>query len=319
MSKTTRTRAAIAVMSATAIAAVGCSSAEDGGDGGGSLSIAIVPVSGSVPVLVAEEQGFFEDEGLDVEIEEVPGPAAVAALQSGEVDLASLGASVVAAAAAQGLPLQVVSGRTKTAETEETDETAIMVPADSGIEDASALTGLTIGTQTLTSQNTLMARNAMVAEGGDPDANEFVDISFPDMAAALRSGSIDAAVSIEPFVSGMEEDGMVRLVGVGHNAFETPAPIGVIAATQEMVAAEEETVEAFRRAFAAAVDWVNDDEERLRETLPELIDLTPEQAETVRLPTFDTEVTREGMQTLVDAMVEWEFVDEAPELDALVP
>lgn len=61
-----------------------------------------------LPILVAADQGFFRQHGLDVSVQTMAPPVAVAALQSGEVQFISV-ASSAASAAAQGLPIRVVS------------------------------------------------------------------------------------------------------------------------------------------------------------------------------------------------------------------
>lgn len=320
------TAIAAACMGALAFAGCGASgtpaqSSAAGGDGELTpVSIALVKVAGSAPVFIADQEGFFEAEGLDVTIREVPGPAAVAALQNGEVQFASLGATVVVNAVAQGIPLTVVSGRTQTAQTEETDDTWVMVMPDSGISSAADLDGLTVGTQTLTSQNTLMGRVAVDDLGGDSESIQFVDVPMPDLMAALRSDSIQAAMASEPFVTGMEAAGAERLFGIGYNAFPSePAPIGVIATQQSYAAENADIVAAFTRAFAAAVDWANEDEERLRAALPDLVGLPAENADAMILPTYTTTVTESGMNDLIDALVAQGFIEEKPATENLIP
>lgn len=315
---------ALVVATALALAITGCTGTSSppapGGDGELiPVSVALVAVGGSAPVFVAEQQGFFEAEGLDVEIREVAGPAAVASLQNGEVQFASLGATVVATAVSQGIPLRVISGRTQTPDSDAADESAIVVMPGSGIEDAADLAGMKVATQTLSSQNTLMARAAIDNLGGDSEAVEFVDIALPDMMSALRSGAVDAAVGAEPFVTTMVDEGAERIFGVGYNASDNSIPIGVMATRTDFADSDSETVAAFVRAFARAVDWILEDEDRFREALPDLVALTPEQASHAVLPTFSVEVSEAGMADLVDALRRYGLVTNDVDMAALLP
>jgi len=318
---------AAAVVGVAALIVAGCAgqstpaASSEGSDGNEltPVSVALVKVAGSAPVFIADQEGFFEAEGLDVTIREVPGPAAVAALQSGEVQFASLGASVVVTALTQNVPLVVVSGRTETAQSDDTDDTAMLVMPDSGITDAADLDGLTVGTQTLTSQNTVMARAAIDNLGGDSKSIDWVDIPLPDLMSALRSGSIKAAAASEPFATTMEADGAVRLFGIGSNAFDAPSPIGVIATQQSFAAENQETVAAFARAFSAAVEWANADESRLRAALPDLVGLPEEHAKTMILPTFTDQVTADGLTALIDALKVHGLIDTEPDMKQLIP
>lgn len=284
------------------------------------VSVALVPVTGSAPIFVAAEQGFFEDEGLDVTIQEVPGPAAVAALQNGEVEFASLGASVVVGAVAQGLPLQVVSSLAHAPQEAEEESTVLMVMPDSGLEDVSSLDGASVATQSLSSQATIMTRAAIDNLGGDSSTVEFIDVPFPDQMSALRSGAVDAAAAVEPFVTAMLDEGAVPLIDISRNAFDVPGPIGVVASLQQTVAEDPDTVAAFSRAYLSAVKWILEDEARFRAALPELVGLTPDQAERMVLPVFREEnVTEQGMQALVDLMIGYELIEQEPDMTLLVP
>lgn len=314
---------AVAALSALGLVLSGCASSPGNAqtkDGRTAVTIALVKVGGAAPVYIAEKQGFFADEGLDVTIREVPGPATVAALQNGEVQFASLGASVAIAAVSQGIPLAVISGRTQTAPSAEADETPVMVMDDSAITSAAQLDGKTIGTQTLTSQNTIMTKAAIARLGGDVNSMKFVDISFPDMAAALRSGSIQAAAVSEPFATAMEKKGARRVFGSGYNAFpDDPAPVGVIAVKQDYAKAHADTVAAFTQAFDKAVEWAKADEGRLRTTLSDLIGLPAADVKDMRLPTFDTTVTQSGMEELAGQLVTFGVISKAPSMEHLVP
>jgi NitT/TauT family transport system substrate-binding protein len=316
------------VVAALAVGATACGSSEpSGGSSGGSsgegglaeVNVSLVSLAGSAPIYVAQEQGCFEDAGLSVTIEEVVGPAAVAALQNGQNQFASLGATVVLTAASQGVPLGVVSARTRTADEAEADEQAFMVMPDSDIEGPEDLSGRTVATQTLGSANTLMARATVDQLGGDSSSIEFIDIPFPDMMAALRSGSVDAAAVSEPFVTSMEEAGAVRLFGIGAEAFEESAPIGVIAALQDYIAENPDQVEAFQEAMTCAVEWIQEDEQRFREYLPTITELTPEQAAAMTLPTFTTEIDEDGLQVLTDALLDQGLIETEPNLSELLP
>jgi NitT/TauT family transport system substrate-binding protein len=295
------------------------SSSGEEGDGGAEVTVSLVPVAGSAPVVVAQEQGCFEDEGLSVTISEVAGPAAIAALQNGESQFASLGASVVITAASQGVPLMMVSGRTVTPETPEEDETTFMVMPDSGIEGPEDLAGTTVATQTLGSVNTLMARAAVDNLGGDSGSIQFVDIPFPEMMSALRSGSVVGAVVSEPFVTAMQDEGAVSLFSVGAEAFDESTPIGVIATTQAHGQDNPDHIEGFQAAMTCAVEWIEEDETRFRALLPSITSLSEDQASRMILPTFTTELEEAGVQALTDELLRQGLIETEPEISELLP
>jgi NitT/TauT family transport system substrate-binding protein len=55
-------------------------------------------------------------------------------------------------------------------------------------------------------------RKVVQDAGGDPDSVEFVGLAFPDMAAAVANGDVDAAWVVEPFVTVATGQGARKVV-----------------------------------------------------------------------------------------------------------
>lgn len=72
-----------------------------------------------------------------------------------------------------------------------------------------------------------------------------------------------------------------------------------------------------RDGAVAAVAQENPD--AVREILGEYTEIDPAIAEARTLPAFPPEINRESVQTLSDLAVEDGLLDEAPDLDALLP
>jgi ABC-type nitrate/sulfonate/bicarbonate transport system substrate-binding protein len=221
----------VAVVAAALVVLAGCSAPAPATDGEAEvvdITLAFVPVAGSAPIYAADQEGFFEDEGLRVTLQEVGGPAAMAALQNGEAQIASLGASVAVTAISQGLPIEVIRGSNATSEPgADGDPNVVVVMPDSGFEEAADLNGAVVATQTLSSQATIMARSSMDNLGGDSFSVQFLDVPFPDQLGALRSGSVDAAVLTEPFLTAALDEGAVPLFDFGNNAYSEGGPVGL--------------------------------------------------------------------------------------------
>jgi NitT/TauT family transport system substrate-binding protein len=313
----------VTVVAATLVVLAGCSAPAPATDGEAEvvdITLAFVPVAGSAPIYVADQEGFFEEEGLSVTLQEVGGPAAMAALQNGEAQIASLGASVAVTAISQGLPIEVIRGSNATSEPgTDGDPNVVVVMPDSGFEEAADLNGAVVATQTLSSQATIMARSSMDNLGGDSFSVQFLDVPFPDQLGALRSGSVDAAVLTEPFLTAALDEGAVPLFDFGNNAYSEGGPVGLFISQQEYAAANPEVLEAFNRAMDAALAWTLEDEDRLRAALPGYVGLSVDQAERMLLPVFSAEVSEQGMAELVVAMVRYGIITKAPNMDALLP
>src|SRR5690606_73053 len=105
-------------------------------------------------------------------------------------------------AAAQGLDVRIVSGYSAD-DVDAPDDTAVVVAgADSGIASTLDLQGKTVSVNALKAAGEIGIREAVKLAGGDPDTINFVELGFPDVAAQLDSGGIDAGMIVPPFTQG---------------------------------------------------------------------------------------------------------------------
>ncbi|MFF2495355.1 ABC transporter substrate-binding protein [Agromyces sp. NPDC058064] len=182
---------AFAVTAALILAA--CSSGDSGGSGGDSADGELTPVKLQLQWLpqgqfagyfAAADQGFFEEEGLDVEI--IPSGGDIVpqdALANGDVDYAIAWVPKVLGSIEQGANL------TDIAQIFQRSGTLQVSWADSGIEEVADFEGKKIGSWGFGNEWEIFA--AMAAEGLDSTTVEIITQDF-NMNAFLQ-GDIDAA------------------------------------------------------------------------------------------------------------------------------
>ncbi|WP_246159599.1 ABC transporter substrate-binding protein [Nocardioides antri] len=176
---------AIAVAVGPMLAA--CSGGDDGGDGDLTevkLQLQWLPQAQFAGYYAAVEQGFFEEEGLEVEI--IPSGGDIVpqdALANGDVDYAIAWVPKVLGSIEQGANL------TNIAQIFQRSGTLQVSWADSGIEEVSDFEGQRIGSWGFGNEWEIFA--AMAAEGLDSTTVEIVTQDF-NMNAFLQ-GDIDAA------------------------------------------------------------------------------------------------------------------------------
>jgi len=182
---------AFAVTAALILAA--CSSGDSGGSGGGSADGELTPVKLQLQWLpqgqfagyfAAADQGFFEEEGLDVEI--IPSGGDIVpqdALANGDVDYAIAWVPKVLGSIEQGANL------TDIAQIFQRSGTLQVSWADSGIDSVADFEGKKIGSWGFGNEWEIFA--AMAAEGLDSTSVEIITQDF-NMNAFLQ-GDIDAA------------------------------------------------------------------------------------------------------------------------------
>lgn len=318
----------ISLMGATAAASLVLAGCGDGGETSGGQ--ALDPAS-PVAINVAEtagipsaflnygvEQGFFEEEGLDVTVDtSAGGAAAVPGLVSGGLQLAGSNTVSALLAADKGLPVSIVAPGTFASETEGEDFSAVLVAQDSEIQEAADLAGKRIAVNTLENIGDVTISAVLEERGVDPSSVEFVEIGFPDMIPALERGQIDAAWEIEPFVSIGEQSGNRPVLWPYVEAYPG-LMVGSFLATNEYREQNPEVIEAFRNGLAATAESVAEDPDAFRDALPDLAKVDPEIAKAMTLPVWKSEVDTESLEFIEEQMREHGLISEPLDISSVV-
>jgi ABC-type nitrate/sulfonate/bicarbonate transport system substrate-binding protein len=294
--------------------------AAGGGGAGDPRSLTVADTNGAPLYFLqyGDQEGFFDDAGVDLTIQPSQGGATVIpALISGDIDIA--GSNVVSAlvAASRGLPVQMVAGGTSTAEDPEQDFSALMVAPESPVTDIGQLAGQPIAVNSLANINDIVLGSMLEEAGLSYDSVQFVEIPFPEMAATVASGDVAAAMIIEPFVTVAEGQGL-KIIGRPYSDLRPGLQIGTYLMTAESVASDPEAVEAFQRGVQATADAIAADPDAFRAALPEIGGLDPALAEQVRINLWRGADDRESIELIQELMVEYGLIEEEVDLDTVL-
>lgn len=203
---------------------VGCgdSGSEGGSVGAESVDVtyAWIPTAAIAPVFVAEEEGIFDDLGINMNFVRFDsGPAQFAALESGDIDIADMGTQGFMAARAQGIDAQTFGIIYDLSGTNQ-----LIAGPDSGITDAESLRGKQVGAVNNTTAYvglvTYLEQNGMTIDDVD-----YVQLEAQAILPAFINGNIDAAYAWAPWYNQMLAEGGTALttnkeLGVaGHEIF----------------------------------------------------------------------------------------------------
>lgn len=229
----------------------------DGASGSGltPLSIIVAPIHFE-PAYLADRLGFFEKQGLDVDVR--PGADAQANFAqalSGDVGIVTTSWTVMVTSNAENVPVTALASNGYTAEG--ATGSGVLVRPDSEISSIADLSGKTIGVQGVRSGSDLAVLLAAENAGVDPNSITQVAIPFPGMQAALESGQVDAVMTVQPFFSQMEAAGMTNL-GNMQAQFTPNVPATVWASTDQWLAKNPETATKFVAAMKEAVRYYDD-------------------------------------------------------------
>jgi NitT/TauT family transport system substrate-binding protein len=294
---------------------------EAGGDGEGltQVNVGVIPITDVAPIYLGIEQGFFEDEGLELELTPAQGGAAIVpGVVSGDLDFGFSNVTSMLIARSQGLPIQIVAnGNSSTGDREE-DFAAVMVGKDSNVQEITDLEGARIAVNTLNniSDNTISA--AVAEAGGDPATIDYVEMPFPDMGAALEKGNVDGIAAVEPFMTLAEQNG-ARPVLSNYAYPVDDLTVAVWFTTEQTVQQDPETVDAFSAAMQRSLKYADSNPDEVRKILPEYTELAPDLIEQLTLPRYPAEVNRNSVEELAELAVTNGMIEEVPDLEALIP
>ncbi|AUS77710.1 nitrate ABC transporter substrate-binding protein [Actinoalloteichus sp. AHMU CJ021] len=315
-----RARLGIAGVLATALLAAACGGGDTAGDGDGptSLSVATIPTPDAASIYLAEEQGFFEEEDLDVDITLADsGGAIIPGVVRGDYQFGHSNTVSLAVAAGEGLPLQAVTNTTGTGSDPDQDISRILVAGDSPIQDAADLAGTTIAVNGLNNIGEVTIKAALENRGVDVSGLDFVEMPYPDMNAALFAGEVDAIWQLEPHLSLAEEDGARPVLSNFVEA--TPdAQLGYLVTNRQYAAENTEVIERFSRAMDRAKEFATDNPDETRRVLTESLGIPAEQAQDMLLPVFQPGMDVDSLRTYLELTERYGLISEQPNADDLV-
>jgi NitT/TauT family transport system substrate-binding protein len=172
----------------------GCTSKESGNVERITLAAAAMPIS--APVFVAQANGYFEQEGLQVELNTTAiGKEALQAVTSGKAQFCMVADTPILFAALRGEKIYVLANLADTK-----TYVAIVARKDRGIAGPQDLVGKRIGINPGTSGEYFL-HAYLIFNGIPEDRIRKVEIKPLEMAAALARGEVDATVSWDPHLT----------------------------------------------------------------------------------------------------------------------
>ncbi|MFT4232224.1 MAG: ABC transporter substrate-binding protein [Leucobacter sp.] len=267
---------AVAVAS---LAACSSSTPSTGGDAGEDGPIKIrVQSQASIaaePLYMGIEQGIFEDEGLDVEVVELPDlPAATAALQAGKLELAFVPTISALTMARQNVPITMIAasdGINPAAADASLEEqrnytsVGVYVSKGSGIESIDDMAGASIAVPELKGQPDGTITSVLHEAGVDTEDLEWLKLGFQPALDALKADQIDAAFLVSPFSLQADEAGLKRVMNPSVEFFPQGSATTSWAGNSEWVENNPEAVKRFQAAMAKANEWANENIDEVKQ------------------------------------------------------
>ena len=205
------------------------------------------------PLYAAIEEGFFEEEGLDIQLTTIPGgDKTMTALLSDGIDIALIGAETSIYVAGQNPNDMVINF----AQLTQTDGTFLVAREEVAQFDWEQLKGSTFLGQRVGGMPQMAGEFVLKKNGINPqqDLELIQNIDFANIANAFASGTGDYVQLFEPTASMFEQQGVGKIVAsFGEELGAIPYTAFM---TKESTLKEKETIESFTKALYKAQKWV---------------------------------------------------------------
>jgi ABC-type nitrate/sulfonate/bicarbonate transport system substrate-binding protein len=160
------------------------------------LTLAVTPWPASAAIFVAQEKGFFKDEGLDLTLQIHPsGHLGLDAVLAGKADLATVGETPIVRAAVSGQPCVIIASICEI-------ERAILIIGrkDKGVSAPPDLKDKRVGVVAGTTADFFL-HIYLITSYIDPKEVKIVSLMIDQVAEALLNGEVDAVSTWMPYTT----------------------------------------------------------------------------------------------------------------------
>src|ERR1700754_3406241 len=226
------------------------------------IQVGCTATSDCASAMIAVDEGIFKKHGLEVEMTPIGINSNIpAAILSNSIQIGGPTSTVFLQSVDGGLDLVAVAGASIMNKTSN-DAIAAFVRNGVDIRDAKDFVGKKVGAPGLGAFLHVLFRKWLMEKGVDPKGVNFVEVTFPTMNDVLKSGTVDAVLTAEPFVARMTAAG-TGSVGARYGAdLARTEPIIFYAASRDWAEKNPDIIKKFRAAIAEAAVIVNTDRDK---------------------------------------------------------
>jgi NitT/TauT family transport system substrate-binding protein len=267
------------------------------------ITIGALPSADSVTIQIAEDKGFFKQQGLNVKvITETTTNAGTQGLLSHTMDFTGENYVGMFAQeqAVKGLNLKIVADNSQTSP----NLYVMLVPKDSPLTSIAQLKGKKVGFPAPGFNFGSMAADILMKPYNE-SSKDFTTVVLPFSSAmqALATHQVDAIFTTEPFITTSEAAAGDRVLTDMLSGPLAGFPTACWGTTASFVQQNPKTVAAFQRAMTQATQVAATNTAYVRSELPKWIPtMKPAIANVITLPTYNTTLTLARMQRVASVI-----------------
>jgi NitT/TauT family transport system substrate-binding protein len=216
------------------------------------VAAAGTPIEGDAVLFLAQSEGYFGRNGLDVDLRSLnSGEAIAAAIVGGDVAFGSMNTVSLASAHLNGIPFKIIGAGALYDGAYGGSQ--IMVAKDAPYKSGADLKGKTIAVNVLKGTAQLAAHAWVDKTGGDSASMRWIEMPFAAMAAALTAGRIDVGAIAEPWATAARAT--CRSLGTQNDAIARRFLVSQYVSTQSWIDAHRDAARRIRTALRQTAIW----------------------------------------------------------------
>lgn len=263
----------------------------------GTVRLAAPALDSTALMFYANDQGFFKNAGLDVDVQAMPnGEAVTVALTGGAIDIGCSEAVSLILAFHRGIPITIIAAAGE--QVPGAPVGMFFVQKDSTATSGRDLNGKTVAVVGLNGFAQFGTQTWLDKTGGTSSTVKFIQMSGAQIGVALQDGRIDGAFVPEPFVSQVAK--VARPVT---NPMAAVAPTFMSAAHFALLPwarANPDAVARFQKAIAQTADWANKNHAATALILERVARVAPEVVQASTRSAYGDHVDPKLLQPLID-------------------
>ena len=307
-----------ALMGASGCGLLGGSEQQESGNGKvekAKIKVGALPTAELAPLHYAAQKGLFEREGLTVEIVTASdGATALNNAIGGDFDITFSSYVPIFAAQAKGVAdLKIITDCASAVP----NSCLIMSTPSSGVRTPEDLAGKRIAISGTGTISELMVKAAMKANKVPYEKTQMVPLGFINMPNALKSGQVDAAFVVEPFLTLAARDAdAVPVLDTTTGPLED-LPLGGYVSNAQFAEKNPKTVAAFQRAMTSAVAEAQD-RAKIEPLLPKFAKIDKETASIITMLKLNARADATRLQRVPRLMLEFGYITKDVDVASMI-
>jgi NitT/TauT family transport system substrate-binding protein len=301
-------RVSSAIVAGVTVAAIAGCAGGSGSPAAGSLEktslvVDVFPSIDTAGLYIAEMDGLFRAQGLNVTIKYAnASQTTVTGIEKGIYDISSADYVTYVYNELAGARLRIIAE----ASFLQPGELTLLVGPHSHVQTIAGLKGKTISVAAPNDIATLLIRSLLIEYGVSPEQVHFrPGVPLPGAGPLLVKGVVDAAPVPEPFVSIDEEKyGLQELASLDQGATQN-FPLQGFVVTQAWARKYPRTLHAFVTALEQGQEIADTDRTAVEKAVEKFLGVPAETAALISLPAYPLSIDPVRLQRVPDAMVEF--------------